>query len=315
MRILITIFVLHMVACSSPKGEASGQDRDVILTGLDGTKYYPPSLPVETRQKLDSAASKAAADFSSDPSEEHYIWYGRREAYRYHYPLAMEIFTEGLQRYPASYKLKRHRGHRYMTIRDFDHAIEDLEDAARKMPVTPEIEPDGIPNKLNIPLSTVQFNILYHLGLAYFLKNDYPNAEKTYLKCLEFSDNDDLLCATVDWLYMTYRRQGKTAEAARLLDQIHDQMKIIENDSYFRRLMMYKGNLQPADLLVVEKQEEDPDLVMATQGYGVGNWYLCQGDTTRALEIFRKVVSGQNFPAFGFIAAEKDLVLLSQSKK
>ena len=38
-----------------------------------------------------------------------------------------------------------------------------------------QIEPDGLPNKNNIPLTTLHGNIWYHLGLAYYLKNDMKN--------------------------------------------------------------------------------------------------------------------------------------------
>jgi hypothetical protein len=96
-------------------------------------------------------------------------------------------------------------------------------------------------------------------------------------------------------------------EAAALLTLIRDDMKIIENESYYLRLKMYKGLVQPDSLLKVGANTEDVDLALATQGYGVGNWYLCEGDTAKAREIFRKVVSGKHFSAFGFIAAEVEL--------
>jgi hypothetical protein len=46
---------------------------------------------------------------------------------------------------------------------------------------------------------------------------------------------------------------------------------------------------------------------IATQGYGVGNWYLVNGDTRKAREIFERVVAGNAWQAFGWIAAEADL--------
>jgi hypothetical protein len=75
---------------------------------------------------------------------------------------------------------------------------------------------------------------------------------------------------------------------------------------------MYKGMIPPDDLLKVSSTNDDVDLALATQGYGVGNWYLCEGDTTRAVEIFKQVTSGKHFAAFGFIAAEADLQRLMQ---
>jgi tetratricopeptide (TPR) repeat protein len=257
---------------------------------------------------LDSNLHVARQNFINDRSEENYIWYGRREGYLMHVDEAIRIFSEGLQKYPESYRLLRHRGHRYITARKFGEAIQDLERAASLMPVQPlEVEPDGAPNSLNIPLSNTQFNVWYHLGLAYYLKGDFPQAEEAYTRCLATCENDDSRIAALDWLYMIKRRLGKTTEATSLLEPVTDSMTIIENDSYYTRLKMYKGWLQPEQVLVADSTAEDYDLSLATQGYGVGNWYYYNGDTTRARQIFDYIVKGKLFAAFGFIAAEAEL--------
>ncbi len=113
-----------------------------------------------------------------------------------------------------------------------------------------------------------------------------------------------MLVATCDWLYMTLRRLGREEEAARVLERIHPEMHILENHAYHRRLLMYKGLLAPAALLDVSSS--DP-LQLATQGSGVGNWYLYNGDQARAREIFRRVIDRGSWPAFGYIAAEAEL--------
>jgi hypothetical protein len=67
---------------------------------------------------------------------------------------------------------------------------------------------------------------------------------------------------------------------------------------------MYKGHVAPEELLDVETANE---LDLATLGYGLGNWYLYNGDIKRAEAVFRRVTSGPYWPAFGFIAAEVEL--------
>lgn len=301
----IYISTLLFIACSTAEKKTEPQP---VLTGLDGKLYFEPERSAAAQVRLDSNLTAARKNFEADASEENYIWLGRRQAYLYRYNEAIKTFTEGLERYPNSYKLYRHRGHRYITVRNFDKAIADLQMAASLMPRQPlEIEPDGQPNRLNKPLSNTQFNVWYHLGLAHYLKGDFESAEKAYLQCLDASDNDDLITATADWLYMTYRRMNKPEEARKVLTLIKEDMNIIENDSYYLRLQMYKGMIPPDDLLKASSQNEDVDLALATQGYGVGNWYLCEGDTARAVEIFKQVTSGKHFAAFGFIAAEADL--------
>jgi hypothetical protein len=120
---------------------------------------------------------------------------------------------------------------------------------------------------------------------------------------MRVSTNPDMLVATSDWLYMTLRRLGRDAEATRVLEPIRRDMRILENESYHRRLLMYRGEL-PADSLLAGGA--DP-LTVATQGYGVGNWYLYNGDRARAMQVFRRVVAGGNWGAFGYIAAEAEL--------
>lgn len=249
----------------------------------------------------------AKKNFEANPSEETYIWYGRRTGYLLQFDEAIKIYTEGLQKYPGSYRLLRHRGHRYISSRKFDLAIADLTKAETLMTGKPlEVEQDGVPNKLNKPLSSTQFNVFYHLALAHYLKGDFAKAEETWRKCLAVCENDDSKVAVVDWLYMTLRREGKNSEATALLDPITDSMEIIENDSYYQRLKMYKNG--------TSLPEPKTPLDIATLGYGAGNWYLYNGDVAKATETFKKVVAGTERAAFGYIAAEAELARM-QSKK
>lgn len=305
MKRILLLSLLLTTACTTRETQKSPEPEIISLLDVE---YFAPT---EVSAKLDSNLTVARTNFETNPSEENYIWLGRRTAYLTRYNEAIKIFTEGIEKFPSSYKLYRHRGHRYISQRKFDEAIADFNKAVQLMKDAPlEIEPDGVPNKINQPLSNTQFNVWYHLGLAYYLTGDFANAERAYLECLAVSDNDDLVAATVDWLYMTYRRQGKTEEAKALLQKIRPDMTIVENDSYFRRLNMYQGMLPADSVLNVSAANEDVDLALATQGYGVGNWYLYTGDTTQARQIFERVVAGKHFSAFGFIAAEADLARL-----
>jgi len=307
MKATYVYFFILFIGCTSPKPEAT-EDKQPEIISLLGIEYFAPT---SSNPKLDSNLSIAQKNFDSNPSEENYIWLGRRTAYLTRYNEAIDIFSTGIESFPNSYKLYRHRGHRYISQRKFDKAILDFEKAVELMEGFPlEIEPDGQPNKLNTPLSNTQFNVWYHLALAHYLKGDFAKAEEAYIQCMQVSDNNDLFIATADWLYMTFRRQNKIKEAEELLNSVQENMPIVENDSYYQRLMLYKGNIEVTDVLNPDPEAEDLDLALATQGYGVGNWYLYQKDTTKAKEIFEKVVSGNHFSAFGFIAAEADLARL-----
>ena len=46
---------------------------------------------------------------------------------------------------------------------------------------------------------------------------------------------------------------------------------------------------------------------IATQGYGVGNYYLVTGEPDKAKAVFERIIAGPGWNAFGYIAAEADL--------
>jgi hypothetical protein len=105
-------------------------------------------------------------------------------------------------------------------------------------------------------------------------------------------------------MWMTLMRMNRKAEAAKVLERITPKMDILENTAYHRRLLMYKGVEKPEALL--DTASPDPTQI-ATQGYGVANYYFVMGDKARARQVFEKIVSGAGWNAFGFIAAEADL--------
>ncbi|WP_421977696.1 tetratricopeptide repeat protein [Roseivirga seohaensis] len=293
-------------ACS---GEKTEEKEEVQAYAVDGAALYIPERSEEATSALTANLEEAQKNFDDEPSEMNTIWLGRRWAYLTNYNKAIEVFTAGINKFPNSYKLYRHRGHRYISIRQFEKAEADYKKAFELMDKEKiEVEPDGAPNSMNIPLSNTQFNILYHYGLSLYLQGKFEEATAIYKECLKYSVNDDLLVATTDWLYMSLMREGKAEEAATVLEPIHSEMNIIENDSYYKRIMMYKGELAKEELLRTDQM--DVALSLATQGYGMGNWYLYNGDTTKAKEIFQKVIDTGNWPAFGYVAAEVDLYRL-----
>ena len=254
---------------------------------------------------------QARRDFETDPTEDHYIWLGRRMAYLGRYRDAIGVYTEGLAKFPDSYRLLRHRGHRYISVRQFGRAIADFERAAALAKDRPlEVEPDGAPNKAGIPVSNTHFNIYYHLGLAYYLTRDFAKAEAAYRKCLEWSKNPDSVVAVSDWLYMTLRRTGHAAEAAEVLSGIRAGMPLLENGAYLDRLLMFKGDVTPEDFARPRPDESGPET--AIRAYGAGLVRLWSGDRAGARTEFEKVVRAGSWASFATIAAEADIADLER---
>jgi tetratricopeptide (TPR) repeat protein len=252
-----------------------------------------PSPELMARYKVARAANLREAD--------NLIWFGRFTAYIGKYRDAILLYSQGFEKFPKDARFLRHRGHRYISIREFDRAISDFQRAAEMTEDQPdEIEPDGMPNSLNVPVSTLKSNIFYHLGLASYLNDDLENAEKAFRKCIALDTNDDNLVSTTHWLYMTLRLMGRKDRAEETLEEIQPQMNVIENMAYHQLCLLYSGSLE-IDSLENKAFSQPMNEAIA---YGIGNWYLVQGEPERAREIFEQILSTGNWAAFGYIAAE-----------
>jgi tetratricopeptide (TPR) repeat protein len=274
---------------------------------LFGEPLFRAPLRSEAAESQEALYRDALRDFEGNPGDaDAIIWLGRRTAYLGRYREAASIYSIGIWEHPNDPRLYRHRGHRFVTLRRFDLAIDDFERASELIEGTPdEAEPDGMPNERGVPVSSLHFNIWYHLGLAYYLEGRFEDANKAYRECMEVSEIHDKLVATSHWLYMTQRRLGLEEEASRILEPIHDQMDIIENQNYHDCLLMYKGEKAPENLL--EKARGKGTLDLVTTGYGVANWYLYNGDRERAVGVLREIIATGAWAGFGHIAAEADL--------
>lgn len=294
---ILVPFLLLFLVCT-----AAGQ------TCAENARAAAPSLSDQARADLEQKLAEANQANQMRPNDaDALIWVGRRTAYLGRYKEAIRVFSEGIAKFPSDARMYRHRGHRYITLRCFDDAIADFEKAARLVKGKPdEVEPDGMPNAKNIPTSTLQSNIWYHLGLAYYLKGDFKNALRAYRECQKVSKNNDMSAATAYWHYMTLRRMGKQKDAARLLNGFATDIEVIENTDYLKLLKLNKGEVKAEDLLSTIRGDANT-LGSASLGYGIGNYFLYNGDRENAMTIFRKIVEGNQWASFGFIAAEAEL--------
>ncbi|KPK80183.1 MAG: hypothetical protein AMS25_09810 [Gemmatimonas sp. SM23_52] len=90
--------------------------------------------------------------------------------------------------------------------------------------------------------------------------------------------------------------------AAAVLEPMQGDMDIIEDESYHRLLLMYKGELT-ADALLAEAGSGDP-VANATLGYGIGNWHAYSGRPKQVERVLRNVLKGPQWAAFVYIAAD-----------
>ncbi len=323
--------VLGLVGCGEGEGESTPQEAQIEeptapaqdlpegaqAMSLLGEPLFPLPASEEVQQERESQLEQALRDHEADPhGADALIWLARRHAYLGEYRRAIELFSHGVAEHPADVRFLRHRGHRYVSVREFDQAIQDFRKAAEMIDgQEDEVEPDGQPNALGIPTSTLHFNIWYHYGLAHFVKGDFEEAAAIYERCMEASIHPDSKIATAHWWYMALRRAGLEKEARAMIDGLHLdawEAEVIESGSYLQLLRLYERAGTPEETAVSDLDAET--LEGATLGYGIGNYLLYNGQTDRAREVFEGIISARGqWAAFGYVAAEADLARLGTS--
>lgn len=216
---------------------------------------------------------------------------------------AIPLYTRGMDEYASDVRFPRYRGHRLISTRRFQLAIADL--------------------KLAADMAPASFDVSYHLGLAYYLHGDFNHAAREYARCLAMASHpkpdfmkgmpagwrpcyamdDDSRVAITDWAWRALRRAGKPEEAAKLLAPIREGMAVKENQSYYKALLLYKGLKPEADVMAPPLE----GTAAATLGYADGLWHWLEGRKEQACAAWERAVSGDNWSAFGFIAAETEL--------
>jgi tetratricopeptide (TPR) repeat protein len=255
--------------------------------------------------------ARADAELAADPDNvTRIINAGIARAAARRFNSAIEMYTRGIEKYPDEARLYRFRGHRYMSLRRFDDAVRDLERA--------------------VSLDSTNYDITYHLALAYYLTQRYADAAAAIDKCMDFAENpkwqaveearvnpiwyrscmslktdNDARAAMLDWRYRALRRAGKHADARRLARAVREGWTVDENAPYYRALLFYRGIRDETSTL--DSLSAAGELPFVTGAYGVASWHLVEGDTARARALFQQIVATGQWPAFGFIAAEVDL--------
>jgi tetratricopeptide (TPR) repeat protein len=195
---------------------------------------------------------------------------------------AIATFTRGLKVAPDDAMLLRWRGHRYLSVREFDRARADLERGVR--------------------LDSANYGIWYHLGVLRYVRGDFAGAARAFARAQPLAPDAGELAGSTDWLWMSLQRAGRAAEADAMLARRPDSLPTTA--AYAQRLRLYRGEIEPGAVL---GPADTTDVAVATLAYGVGNWHLVRGDTTQARTWFQRSVASGGWPAFGFMASEAEL--------
>lgn len=244
---------------------------------------------VEFRALVDSGAvSRAQGALAADPRNvERILELGLAQSAARQFREAIETFTRGMQVAPANPLLYRWRGHRFISVGQYDRALADLERGKS--------------------LDTTNYGIWYHLGVAHFIRGEFDAAASDFAHAQPKAPDVNEFAGATDWRWMSLSRAGRGAEAARVLTVISDTLRVTTATAYMQRLRLYRGLIGPEQVITAA---DTAGVQRATLLYGVGNWYLVRGDTVRARDWFKRAVASGGWPAFGFLAAEEELARL-----
>lgn len=254
-----------------------------LPAGAQSVQYRSPA-GVEYRSQADTGAiRRAEAALAADPRNvQKLIALGTAQSGARQFREAIATFTRGLEIAPNDPMLYRWRGHRHLSVREFDKAMADL--------------------SRGFALDSTNYGVLYHLGIVRFVRGDFAGAADAFRRAQPLAPDAGELAGATDWLWMSLSRAGRGEEAKAMLARRPDSLET--KVAYAQRLRLYRGEIGPDAVIT---PADTADVQAATLAFGVGNWHLVRGDTSRAREWFERAVQSRGWPGFGFIVAEAEL--------
>jgi len=247
---------------------------------------YTSAAGIVFRSQADTGAiARAEQALAAEPNNiERIIALGIAQSSVRQFREAIQTFTRGLRIDPKNAVLYRWRGHRFLSVRDYDRALADLNQGAS--------------------IDSSVYGIWYHLGILRYIRGEYAAAAEAFKRGLPIAPNAGERAGSYDWQWMALMRAGKEDAARALLRSMPDSVPIAAANAYSQRLRLYQGRIGPGDVFT---PADTGDVAVATLSYGIGNWYLLRKETKRAKEWFERSVQSGGWPAFGFMASEAEL--------
>jgi tetratricopeptide (TPR) repeat protein len=291
---LAQVAIVCLSASLAPAQSRPAAQRGAFqATSLLGRKLYA----LTDDGGIIAARKKLAAD-PKNPAL--FLALSQAQANRRQYREAIATCTKGLAIAPKSVDLSIERGHREVGLREFARAQHDLEHA--------------------IALDPKKLDAFYHLGLAHYFQGQFSAAADSFRRALALAQNNDSTIDCTNWLYVSLRRAGKEKEAAEVLAKITPEMKNTEPHIFFylQLLRFYQGAKLEEDVLPpkpANPSDVEAELAFDTVTYGVANWHLYNHQAARATELFRPVVTGNAWNAWGFIGSEVELARMNSLRQ
>lgn len=294
-----------LISCTSKKieTESVSQAPEPEAISFSGKPLHAKQADSTALAKSDSLI--AAVRSKPELTEDDFIAIGRSKVGINQFKMAVAVYSEGLVKYPNSYKLLRHRGHRYINLRQLENAIPDLMRAEELIRPEPEVFEYDAAGKKG---ATYQHQIWYHIGLYHFLKRDYAKSALAFEKSLATALAGGDVAGSSDWLYNAYMRLGETDKAAKVARPFVLDFNIENKDyPYFRRLLLFNGVIKPEELVDANKPIAEMTLLEMTKLYGLANWHAYRGDADTANALYKKILESNEWAGFAYASAELDV--------
>ncbi|AZU04151.1 hypothetical protein X907_1619 [Glycocaulis alkaliphilus] len=321
--LLITGAAALALAGTAASAQEIPQGTSYQTESLLGERLYTRSA--ETMNLADPSAFERAtieahAAYVADMNPDTATWYGRMLSYQGYFREAIEVYDAAIERFPENAKLRRHRAHRYFTLRDFDASIAEGLRAAElyeNMPLERELlGPDYFPSTPDV----VQFYLYYHLGQAYFAANQYREAARWFNRSHEVAvgvDDAVSITAAVYWEYISLARAGDFFAARELLESytftLEDLSENIESNFYFDGIQLFKGE-RDFDTFFSDEDTgmafSNASAAASSTAFTLANYLLLQGHRDEAKEWYRRSINVDGWSFFARIQAEADWATL-----
>src|SRR5216110_2805106 len=189
----------------------------VARVSAQSIQYRSPA-GVEYRAQRDAGAiARAESALAADPRNvDRIIALGIAQSGMRQYREAIQTFTRGLKIAPNNALLYRWRGHRYLSVREFNRAMDDLTRGAR--------------------LDSTIYGIWYHLGIVRYARGDFAGAVAAFSRALPIAPDSGERSGSTDWLWMSLSRVGRKDEANAMLAGHPDTPAA--NNAYTARLKL-----------------------------------------------------------------------------
>lgn len=202
------------------------------------------------------------------------------------YDIAINDYSKLLICEPFNSMLYRNRGHRYLSISEFDKAVADLIMSTR-------LFPDYWKN----------WN---YIGMIYYFKGEYEKSILYYNRAmLETGVDSPFYVAMVNWKYLALMKLGRNSEANDLINGFNAPKKTLDN--YRDLVYLYRGTLSVEE--IEKKLKEDiNEIYKSTYCFGLGMYYYFNGHKEKSVNLFKDFINSSDvWFALGYMGVQAEL--------